>query len=135
LSTSWPPTATPAPLSDTSPPAWPRAWPRRRSASSWAARSRPSGRRAGRDRAREVMQKCSTVGHEADECRRGGFVTMRLQGPAKRLPVFIGESDHSRHKPLYAEIVHRAHAAGLAGASVMRGIEGFGASQHVHTTR
>jgi uncharacterized protein len=81
------------------------------------------------------MQKCSTVGYEADERRRGGFVTMRLQGPAKRLTVFIGESDHYHHKPLYAEIVHRAHAAGLAGASVLRGIEGFGASQHVHTTR
>ena len=60
---------------------------------------------------------------------------MRLHGPAKRLTVFIGESDQYRHKPLYAEIVHRAHAAGLAGASVLRGIEGFGASQHVHTTR
>jgi PII-like signaling protein len=60
---------------------------------------------------------------------------MRRQGPAKRLTVFIGESDHYHHKPLYAEIVHRAREAGLAGASVLRGIEGFGASQHVHTTR
>jgi PII-like signaling protein len=60
---------------------------------------------------------------------------MRRSGPAKRLTVFIGESDHHHHKPLYSEIVHRAHAAGLAGASVLRGIEGFGASQHVHTTR
>ena len=60
---------------------------------------------------------------------------MRLHGPAKRLTVFIGESDTWHHKPLYAEIVHRAHAAGLAGASVLRGIEGFGASSHVHTTR
>lgn len=60
---------------------------------------------------------------------------MRLHGPAKRLTVFIGESDRHHRKPLYVEIVHRAHAAGLAGASVLRGIEGFGASQHVHTTR
>lgn len=60
---------------------------------------------------------------------------MRLQGPAKRLTVFIGESDQYHRKPLYTEIVHRAHAAGLAGATVLRGIEGFGASQHVHTTR
>ena len=60
---------------------------------------------------------------------------MRLQGPAKRLTVFIGESDHFHRRPLYVEIVHRAHAAGLAGATVLRGIEGFGASQHVHTTR
>ncbi|HEU5033128.1 MAG TPA: DUF190 domain-containing protein [Mycobacteriales bacterium] len=60
---------------------------------------------------------------------------MRLHGPAKRLTIFIGESDLHQHKPLYVEIVHRAHAAGLAGASVFRGIEGYGASQHVHTTR
>jgi PII-like signaling protein len=32
-------------------------------------------------------------------------------------------------------IVHRAHAAGLAGASVFRGLEGFGASSHIHTSR
>jgi PII-like signaling protein len=60
---------------------------------------------------------------------------MRLHGPAKRLTVFVGESDRFHHKPLYAEIVRRAQEAGLAGASVLRGIEGFGASQHVHTTR
>jgi PII-like signaling protein len=60
---------------------------------------------------------------------------MRAQGPAKRMMVFVGESDRHHHRPLYAEIVHRAHQAGLAGASVLRGIEGFGASHHVHTTR
>jgi uncharacterized protein len=60
---------------------------------------------------------------------------MRAQGPAKRLMVFVGESDRYHHRPLYAEIVHRARHAGLAGASVLRGIEGFGASHHVHTTR
>lgn len=60
---------------------------------------------------------------------------MKLQGPAMRLTVFLGESDQWHHHPVYTEIVHRAHAAGLAGASVMRGIEGFGASSVVHTTR
>ncbi|MER6957040.1 MULTISPECIES: DUF190 domain-containing protein [unclassified Streptomyces] len=59
----------------------------------------------------------------------------RLTGSALRLTVFVGESDTWRRKPLYAEIVHRAHAAGLAGASVFRGIEGFGASSIVHTSR
>jgi PII-like signaling protein len=49
--------------------------------------------------------------------------------------VHIGENDTWHHKPLYAEIVHRAHAAGLAGASVFRGIEGFGASSLIHTAR
>ena len=60
---------------------------------------------------------------------------MELHGPAQRLTVIVGDTDHFRHRPVYTEIVHRAHEAGLAGASVFRGIEGFGASRHVHTTR
>ena len=60
---------------------------------------------------------------------------MKLEGPAVRLTIFIGEDDRWHHKPLYHEIVHRAHAAGLAGASVLRGVEGFGASSRIHTTR
>jgi len=60
---------------------------------------------------------------------------MSLQGPARRITIFIGESDRYQHKPLYAEIVHRAHKRGLAGASVFRGLEGFGASSRIHTSR
>lgn len=60
---------------------------------------------------------------------------MRTTGPARRLTIFVGESDQFHHHPLYTEIVHRAHSAGLAGATVLRGIEGFGASSHIHTTR
>ncbi len=60
---------------------------------------------------------------------------MRLSGRAQRLTIFVGESDHWHHKPLFTEIVHRAHAAGLAGASVFRGVEGYGASNLIHTTR
>ena len=60
---------------------------------------------------------------------------MRLEGHHKRLTIFIGESDRVGHTPLATEIVQRAHAAGLAGASVFRGVEGFGASNHIHTTR
>ena len=50
-------------------------------------------------------------------------------------PSCVGESDTWHHKPLYSELVHRAHAAGLAGASVLRGIEGFGSSSRIHTSR
>jgi PII-like signaling protein len=60
---------------------------------------------------------------------------MKLEGRQQRLTIYIGESDRHGHTPLATEIVHRAHAAGLAGASVFRGVEGYGASNHIHTTR
>lgn len=56
-------------------------------------------------------------------------------GTALRMTVYISETDQFRHRPLYTEIVHRAHAAGLAGACVIRGCEGFGASSRIHTSR
>jgi len=60
---------------------------------------------------------------------------MRLHGSALRLTIFIGESDRYHHHPLSHEIVLRARKAGLAGASVVRGIEGYGASSDIHTAR
>ncbi|WP_127130896.1 DUF190 domain-containing protein [Georgenia sp. SYP-B2076] len=54
---------------------------------------------------------------------------------ALRLTVFVGESDVWHHRPVYSEIVHRAHAAGLAGASVFRGLEGYGTVNRIHTSR
>jgi len=60
---------------------------------------------------------------------------MKLEGHQKRLTIFVGEADRYGHTPLATEIVQRAHTAGLAGASVFRGVEGFGASNHIHTTR
>jgi PII-like signaling protein len=58
-----------------------------------------------------------------------------LHGAALRLTVVLGESDQWHHHPTYSEIVHRAHAAGLAGVSVFRGIEGYGRANHLHTAR
>ena len=51
------------------------------------------------------------------------------------LRLFIGESDHWHGKPLHLAIVEKAREQGLAGATVLRGIEGFGAASVIHTSR
>lgn len=60
---------------------------------------------------------------------------MRLEGEEKLLRIFIGESDRWQGKPLYEEIVAFVRREGLAGATVLRGLEGFGAKSHLHTAR
>ena len=60
---------------------------------------------------------------------------MKLEGEGQLLRIFIGESDRWPGKPLYEAIVEVARREGLAGATVIRGIEGFGADSHLHTTR
>ena len=57
---------------------------------------------------------------------------MRLAGPAVRLTILIDENDQWHHRPLYTEIVHQAHRHGLAGATAIRGIEGFTATSEIH---
>ena len=59
----------------------------------------------------------------------------RLEGDGKLVRIFIGESDTWHGKPLYQAIVKRVREEGLAGATVTRGIEGYGASSHLHTSR
>ena len=54
---------------------------------------------------------------------------------ARRLMIIVDEDATIGHKPVYTEIVERAHRAGLAGASVFRGIEGFGSARQIHTSR
>jgi PII-like signaling protein len=60
---------------------------------------------------------------------------MTLKGEACRLTIYLGEDDQWHHRPLYTEIVHRAHSFGLAGTSVFRGLEGYGASSRIHSSR
>lgn len=60
---------------------------------------------------------------------------MKLEGEGQLLRIFIGESDRWEGRPLYEAIVRRARADGLAGATVLRGLEGFGAHSRVHTTK
>ena len=51
------------------------------------------------------------------------------------LRIFVGESDHAGRRPVWEELLLRAREAGLAGATVTRGIAGYGASSVVHTTK
>jgi uncharacterized protein len=60
---------------------------------------------------------------------------VKLEGEGKLLRIFIGESDKHGHKPLYQAIVEMLREEGLAGATVLRGIEGFGATSRLHTAR
>jgi PII-like signaling protein len=60
---------------------------------------------------------------------------MRIEGEGKLVRVFVGESDTWHGKPLYQAIVERLRREGLAGATVLRGIEGFGANSRIHTSR
>lgn len=58
---------------------------------------------------------------------------MKIEGTAKALTIYIGEQDHYDHRPLYKAVVETLRAEGLAGTTVMRGIEGFGKRSLIHT--
>jgi PII-like signaling protein len=60
---------------------------------------------------------------------------MNGPGHGVLLRIFIGESDTWHGKSLHTAIVEEAKRAGLAGATVLRGIEGFGAHSRIHTAR
>jgi PII-like signaling protein len=70
----------------------------------------------------------------SEPVKEGGGVRT-LDGEQVLARVFIGESDKWRHQPLYRALVERLRAEGFAGATVFRGIEGFGARSIIHTTR
>jgi len=58
---------------------------------------------------------------------------MRIEGPAKLVRIYVGESDSWHGKALYDAIVERARKEGLAGATVTRGMAGYGAHSRIHT--
>ena len=60
---------------------------------------------------------------------------MKLEGEGKLLRIFIGEADKLDHKALYEVFVHKAREMGLAGATVFRGVESFGAGSMIHTAK
>lgn len=60
---------------------------------------------------------------------------MKFEGEGQLLRVYVGESDRWEGRPLYEAIVRAAREHGLAGATALRGIEGFGASSRIHTVK
>ena len=60
---------------------------------------------------------------------------MKLDGPAKLLRIFLGETDKHHHVPLYEVIVQQARAQGLSGATVWRGLLGYGHGSRVRSAK
>jgi uncharacterized protein len=60
---------------------------------------------------------------------------MKTEGEGQLLRIYIGESDRWEGRPLYEAIVRAARERGLAGATALRGIEGFGATSRIHTVK
>ncbi len=60
---------------------------------------------------------------------------MKLPEEGFLLRIFVGESDRHDGKPLYEQIVLQAKELGLAGATVLRGVMGFGAQSYLHTAK
>ncbi len=60
---------------------------------------------------------------------------MKLSEEGLLLRIYVGESDRWHDRPLYEAIVLRARQMGLAGATVLRGLMGFGASSRIHTAK
>lgn len=60
---------------------------------------------------------------------------MELKGEAKLVRIFIGESDIIHHVPVYEKIVQEARKFHLAGATVFKGVMGFGGTSMIHTAK
>jgi hypothetical protein len=60
---------------------------------------------------------------------------MKITGEGKLLRIFVGESDRYDGHALYDVVVRKARELGLAGATVWRGIEGYGAASRIHTAK
>ncbi len=60
---------------------------------------------------------------------------MKLPSEAELLRIFVGESDKHDGRPLYEAIVNSARERGMAGATVLRGVLGFGAHSRIHTAK
>jgi PII-like signaling protein len=60
---------------------------------------------------------------------------MKIPSDGKLLRIFIGEADKWEGKPLHEEVIFLARKMGLAGATAIKGFQGFGCKSHLHTTK
>jgi PII-like signaling protein len=60
---------------------------------------------------------------------------MKISEEGQLLRIFIGESDKWEGKPLYEALILRAREMGLAGATMLRGLMGYGAASRIHTAK
>ena len=60
---------------------------------------------------------------------------MLKEGPTKKVSIYVGEDSHYHGQSLYSAILNFLFYHGISGASVTRGVAGFGADHHLHTTR
>ena len=60
---------------------------------------------------------------------------MKISEDGQLLRIFIGESDRWHGKPLYEAIILKAREMGIAGATMLRGLMGFGAASRIHTAK
>jgi PII-like signaling protein len=60
---------------------------------------------------------------------------MKISEDGQLLRIFIGESDHWQGKPLYEAIILKAREMGIAGATMLRGLMGYGAASRIHTAK
>lgn len=60
---------------------------------------------------------------------------MLAPGPARKVTVYLSESAHRHSEPLYITVLNYLYSHGVAGATVTKGVAGFGAEHHMHTAR
>ena len=60
---------------------------------------------------------------------------MEIKGEAKLLRIFISNTDRFKHEPLYEAIVFAARRNGIAGATVLKGVMGYGSSSVIHSLK
>jgi PII-like signaling protein len=60
---------------------------------------------------------------------------MKIEVDAKMVTIFVNSTDQWHGRPLYSAIVQHCQEQGIAGATVVRCVEGYGSTRHLHTTR